>query len=72
METKRYSLRTAGDVLGMTAMAVMHRANRLAIDTSNGLTAADVKAIREYKSEESRYTKRNTVQELKRELEVLG
>lgn len=54
METKRYSLRTVGDVLGMTAMAVMHRANRLAIDTSNGLTAADVKVIREYKSEESR------------------
>ena len=71
METKRYSLRTAGDVLGMTAMAVMHRANRLAIDTSNGLTAADVKAISEYKSK-SCHSKKGAMQELKRELEVLG
>lgn len=71
METKRYSLRTAGDVLGMTAMAVMHRANKIGVDTSDGLTSADVKMIRDYKCK-NRYTKKNTVQELKQELEVLG
>lgn len=71
MDEKRYSLRTVGMMLNMTAMAVKIRANKVGVDTQNGLTAKDVKAIRDFKPDR-RYSKKSTLDELRRELEVLG
>lgn len=70
MDEKRYSLRTAGKILGVTAMAIQYRANRLGINTSNGLTAEDVKAIRDYKPNAT-YGKKCSAEDLARELEAL-
>lgn len=68
---KRYSLRTAGQILGLTAMAIRNRAIRLEIDTTNGLTAQDVKVIKEYKGN-PKYATKCSAEDLMRELEELG
>ena len=72
MEPKVYSLGTAGNVLGITAMAVKHRADKLGIDTRYGVTAEEVKRIRDYKNPNSMHTKKATEADLRRELEVPG
>lgn len=71
MEHKRYSLRTAGSVLNMTVMAVTYRAKKLGINTSFGITAADVKAIRNWTSKSKR-SRKSTEADLRKGLEVLG
>lgn len=71
MDEKRYSLRTAGNVIGVTAMAIKNRAIQLGIDTTNGLTAKDVKAIREYKGN-PKYATKCSAEDLMHELEELG
>lgn len=69
MDEKRYSLRTVGKLLDISAMAIKYRACALGIDTSSGLTAANVKAIKEFKRN-SKYAKRNSLDDLLRELEA--
>ena len=70
MDEKRYSLRTAGKILNVTAMAIQHRARMLGIDTSAGITAANVRAIRDYKKNQ-RYATKSSAEDLARELEAL-
>lgn len=71
MGEKRYSLRTAGNVIGITAMAIKNRAIKLGINTTNGVKAKDVKAIREYKGN-PKHAKKCSSEDLMRELEELG
>lgn len=71
MDEKRYSLRTAGNVIGITAMAIKNRAIKLGINTTNGLTAKDVKAIHEYKGN-PKHAKKCSSEDLMRELGELG
>lgn len=68
MEKNRYSLRTVGNFLGITAMSVVSRSKKLGIDTSMGLSAEGVKRIRDWKPE-GRHVKRGTTEDLRKELE---
>lgn len=69
MSEKRYSLRTVGELMGITLHAVHLRARKAGIDTSRGLTAKEVKMLLEMPVNRKRG--RATLDELKAELEVL-
>lgn len=71
MREIRYSLYTCSKYLGITAQAVRNRALRLGIDTEAGVTATDLKQIKEYKNAKSKYGK-GSLDELKAEMEALG
>lgn len=72
MEKKRYSLRTAAGVLGVEAMTVYQRAKTLGIDTSCGMTAEDVAAVKAWKPKNEKRARKHSAKELMEELEVLG
>lgn len=67
MSEIRYSLTTCGKFIGMHPATVQQRAKKLGIDTSHGMTAANLKAVMEYKS----YIRKHygTMDDLRREME---
>ena len=72
MEKKRYSLRTASAVIGMNTMTLYQRAKDMNIDTSVGITAEDVAAIKNWEPNDKKRARRCSAKELMEELEVLG
>ena len=70
MDEKRYSLRTAGEVIGVSQMVIANRAKQLGISATYGLTAKDVKAIRDYKPL-TKQARKGSPEALMCELEVL-
>lgn len=71
MNEIRYSLYTCAKYLGVTATAVRNRALKLVINTRDGVTATDLKQIKEYKNSKDK-RRRGSLYELKAEMEVLG
>ena len=68
---KRYSMRTVGAVIGMTAMAVQYRARKLGIETQVGVTAEEVRMIRDYKPVDPKICRKHSAKELMQELEAI-
>lgn len=64
LNEKRYSLRTVAMVLELNPMTVYKRAKNLGIDTSRGISAADVRLIEMYAGTR----KHNGPDELRREM----
>ena len=70
MSDNRYSLVICSKHLGLSASSVKHRACMLGINTEHGITAKELKRIKEYKVRPGRREK-GTLEELEREMEAL-
>ena len=71
MSEKKYSSYTCAKYLGMSNTAIVYRAKKLGVKTSDGISAKELKRIAEFKST-SKMRHKGKLDDLKKEMEALG
>lgn len=70
MSEKRYSHGACAKVSGLTVSAIQYRARRLNIDTSRGISAAELQKIKNYAIIRKKH-QLNTLEELQEEMRAM-